>query len=90
MSNKLDNGKDEIYVITGDKDLLQLVSDNIQVCLTRKGVGELDIYDVNNFYEKLGFEPIQIFGLQGIVGDNSDNLPGIKGIGEKNSHKTYK
>lgn len=87
MSNKLDNGKDEIYVITGDKDLLQLVSDNIQVCLTRKGVGELDIYDVNNFYEKLGFEPIQILDYKGIVGDNSDNLPGIKGIGEKTAIK---
>lgn len=87
MSKKLDNGEDEIYVITGDKDLLQLVKENIQVCLTKKGVGELDVYNTQNFHEKLGFNPIQILDYKGIVGDTSDNLPGIKGIGEKTAIK---
>lgn len=87
MSKKLDNGIDDIYVITGDKDLLQLVKENISVCLTKKGVIELDIYDYNNFYEKMGFNPLQILDYKGIVGDTSDNLPGIKGIGEKTAIK---
>lgn len=87
MSKKLDNGKDDIYVITGDKDLLQLVKENINVCLTKKGVGELDIYNIKNFYEKMGFDPLQILDYKGLVGDTSDNLPGIKGIGEKTAIK---
>ena len=87
VSEKVKNNNDEIYVITGDKDLLQLVSENVNVCLTKKGVGELDIYNVNNFNEKMGFSPLQILDYKGLVGDTSDNLPGIKGVGEKTAIK---
>lgn len=87
MSKKVNDDNNEIYVITGDKDLLQLVKENVNVCLTKKGVGELDVYNTNNFYEKMGFEPLQILDYKGIVGDTSDNLPGIKGIGEKTAIK---
>lgn len=87
VSEKVKNSNDEIYVITGDKDLLQLVSDNINVCLTKKGVGELDIYTISNFNEKMGFSPLQILDYKGLVGDTSDNLPGIKGVGEKTAIK---
>ena len=82
-----DLGQDEVTVITGDKDLLQLVSENIKVCLTKKGVNELDEYNVCNFKEKMGFNPIQILDYKGLVGDSSDNLPGIKGVGEKTAIK---
>ena len=78
---------DEILVVTGDKDLLQLVGGNVKVALTKKGVGDLEIYDEDNFYEKMSFYPNQLIDYKGIVGDTSDNLPGIKGIGEKTAIK---
>ena len=78
---------DEILVVSGDKDLLQLVSGNIKVALTKKGVGELEIYTEDNFFEKMGFLPSQVIDYKGIVGDTSDNLPGVKGIGEKTALK---
>lgn len=86
-STLLNNDFDEFLVVTGDRDLLQLVSDKISVALTKKGVGELDIYTKENFFEKLGFFPEQLIDYKGIVGDTSDNLPGIKGIGEKTAIK---
>ena len=86
-SNLLSEEFDEFLVITGDHDLLQLVGGKIKVGLTKKGVGELDIYTEENFYEKMGFYPNQLTEYKGIVGDTSDNLPGIKGIGDKTAIK---
>ncbi|MDD3107571.1 MAG: DNA polymerase I, partial [Bacilli bacterium] len=81
-----DNFK-EIKIISGDKDLLQLVNGKIKVFLTRKGVGELEEFNSENFFEKMGFYPHQMVDYKGLVGDPSDNLPGIKGIGEKTAIK---
>lgn len=78
---------DEIKIITGDKDLLQLVEGNIKVCLTRKGITEVEEFNENNFFEKMNIYPNQITDYKGLVGDTSDNLPGIKGIGEKGAIK---
>ncbi len=86
-SKKLNEEFDEFLVITGDHDLLQLVGGKIKVGLTKKGVGDLDIYTEENFYEKMGFYPNQLIEYKGIVGDTSDNLPGIKGIGDKTAIK---
>ena len=86
-TSTLFNENDEVFVITGDKDLLQLVNSNITVLLTKKGIQELDDYNKNNFKEKMGFEPLQILDYKGLVGDSSDNLPGIKGVGEKTAIK---
>lgn len=84
------NDFEKIKVITGDKDLLQLVDDKISVFITRKGVGELEEFNSDNFYEKMNFTPIQVPDYKGLVGDTSDNLPGIKGIGEKTALKLLK
>lgn len=73
----------ESQVISGDKDLLQLVDEHITVNLTKKGITELDDYNINNFYEKLGFKPYQHVDYKAMIGDTSDNLPGVKGIGPK-------
>ena len=70
-------------VISGDKDLLQLVDEHITVHLTKKGITELDAYNEKNFHEKLGFNPNQHVDYKAMIGDNSDNLPGVKGIGPK-------
>ena len=81
------NEFDTILVITGDHDLLQLVDEKINVALTKKGVGELDIYTSENFKEKMGFNPNQVTEYKGICGDTSDNLPGVKGVGDKTAIK---
>ena len=85
-SARLD-GFDEVKVITGDKDLLQLVKGQIKVFITRKGASELEEFNEENFYEKMRIYPHQIPDYKGLVGDVSDNLPGIKGIGEKTATK---
>ena len=82
-----DNNVDEIVVVSGDKDLLQLVRNNVKVCLTKKGISELEEYTKDNFFDKMGFNANQIPDYKGLVGDSSDNLPGIKGIGEKTAVK---
>lgn len=81
------NNIDDIMIVTGDKDLLQLVGGNIHVSLTKKGVSELEDYNDNNFYDLMGFYPNQVTDYKGLKGDNSDNLPGIKGIGDKTALK---
>lgn len=86
-ANKFKNDFSEIKIITGDKDLLQLVDDKVTVYLTKKGISELEEYNKDNFYEKLGFYPHQVTDYKGMVGDTSDNLPGIKGVGDKTATK---
>lgn len=81
------NEENEVYIVSGDKDLLQLAKGNITVCLTKKGITELEEYTENNFKEKMGFYSYQVPDYKGLVGDSSDNLPGIKGIGEKTALK---
>lgn len=78
---------DEIKIISGDKDLLQLVRGNVKVYLTKKGASELDEYNEDNFFTKMNIYPNQVTDYKGLVGDSSDNLPGIKGIGEVSALK---
>ena len=79
--------KDEydVKIITGDKDLLQLVGGNVKVFITRKGVAELEEFNEDNFKEKMGILPTQVTDYKGLIGDASDNLSGIKGIGPKSA-----
>lgn len=77
-------------IVTGDKDLLQLVAPGVEVLLTRKGVTEVDAYTVDAVQEKYGITPLQIIDLKGLMGDNSDNIPGIPGVGEKTALKLLK
>ena len=73
----------ETIIITGDKDSFQLVDDTTSVYFTRKGISELEIFSNDNFKEKMGINPIQIIDLKSMMGDSSDNIPGIAGVGEK-------
>lgn len=77
----------EVLVVTGDKDLLQVVSNQVSVALTRKGISEVDKYDPAQLNEKYGLNPLQIIDLKGLMGDASDNIPGIPGVGEKTALK---
>ena len=72
-----------VVCLSGDRDLLQLTSQNVTVMLTRKGITELDEYNVLNFKEKMGFDPEQMVDYKAIIGDTSDNLEGVKGVGPK-------
>ena len=71
------------FIYTGDKDSFQLVDDDISVCFTRKGITETELYNAKNFKEKTGIIPSQIIDLKSLMGDSSDNIPGVPGIGEK-------
>ena len=77
----------EVIVLTGDQDMLQLVSENVHVAIMKKGIGNYDVYNQDNFFEKKGLLPEQIVDLKGLMGDSSDNYPGVKGIGEKTAFK---
>jgi DNA polymerase-1 len=73
----------DTFIITGDKDAFQLVDDSTSVYFTRRGMSDLEIYDINNFTQKTTINPCQIIDLKALMGDSSDNIPGVKGVGEK-------
>lgn len=74
-------------IVTGDKDELQLISRNIKVLVTRKGISDIEAYDLEKINSKYGISPEAITDLKGLMGDKSDNIPGIPGIGEKTAAK---
>jgi DNA polymerase-1 len=74
-------------IVSGDKDLLQLVTDNVHALLTRKGITEVERYDPAAVKERLGITPAQVIDLKGLMGDASDNIPGVPGVGEKTAVK---
>ena len=73
----------EVVIVTGDLDTLQLVSRKTSVYTMRKGLSDSVIYDEEKVRERYNLEPIQIIDYKGLRGDPSDNIPGVKGIGEK-------
>ena len=75
------------YLLTGDKDYFQLVNENTRVLFTRKGITEMDIITVDKIKEDYEIEPLEFIELKALMGDQSDNIPGIYGIGEKTGLK---
>ncbi|MBA1434572.1 DNA polymerase I [Bombilactobacillus bombi] len=80
----------KVTIVTGDRDLTQLVTDQITVALTVKGVTELEFYTPQHFQEKLGITPKQLIDVKGLMGDTSDNYPGVTKVGEKTALKLVK
>jgi DNA polymerase I len=74
-------------IVTGDLDALQLVNDDVFVLTSKRGVSETILYTPQRVRERYGLEPSQTVDLKGLVGDVSDNIPGIRGIGEKTAIK---
>ena len=70
-------------IITGDKDELQLVSPNVNVLINKRGMSDFDVYDEAAMIERYTLTPKQFIDLKGLMGDKSDNIPGVAGIGEK-------
>ena len=79
-----------IKVISGDQDLLQLVDDNVTVDVTKKGVSEVESYTPKTIQEKMELKPEQIIDLKALMGDSSDNIPGVPGVGIKTATKLLK
>lgn len=77
----------ENYLLTGDKDYFQLVNENTKVLFTRKGITDMDIITLEKIEEDYGIEPLEFIELKALMGDSSDNIPGIYGIGEKTGLK---
>ena len=74
-----------IEIVTGDKDILQLLNENISVVLPGKSFSDMKIYTPKEFITRFGFEPIDYIQYKALVGDQSDNIKGAKGIGEKSA-----
>ncbi len=84
-------GKDiESLIVTGDRDALQLTSSITKVLFTKKGISQLEIYDDKKVMEDYEVTPTQFIDLKGLMGDKSDNIPGVPGVGEKTAIKLLK
>ncbi|MGM0920903.1 MAG: DNA polymerase I [Bacillota bacterium] len=90
LSRQAEKDGFEVKVISGDKDLTQLVSEHITVDITRKGITDVDSYTPEFVQEKYGLVPAQIVDMKGLMGDSSDNIPGVPGVGEKTAIKLLK
>ena len=78
----------EVYIVTGDRDELQLIDDRTRVMYTKKGISDIKLYDKASFAEDYeGLVPLQLIDLKGLMGDTSDNIPGVPGVGPKTALK---
>lgn len=88
LSRQADEEDFETIIITGDRDLTQLATDNVTIYYTKKGVTYVDHYTPKFIAEKYnGLVPKQIIDMKGLMGDTSDNIPGVAGVGEKTAIK---
>ncbi|WP_315069684.1 DNA polymerase I [uncultured Clostridium sp.] len=90
VSKFAENNGSEVFVVTGDKDALQLASDRTKIVITKKGVSETAVYDEKAFINEFEVTPHQFIDVKGLMGDKSDNIPGVPGVGEKTAFKLIK
>ncbi len=83
LARQAAKANDEVLILTGDKDTLQLIDDKIKVMTTQKGITDVKVWDEAALDEKFGLTPNQIIDLKALMGDSSDNIPGVPGVGEK-------
>ena len=81
--SKIQSESIETIIVTGDKDLLQLVNENVKVYLLRKGLSQIEMFGIDEVKKLFGFGPEHVVDYKALRGDASDNIPGVKGIGEK-------
>lgn len=77
----------DVYIVTGDHDMLQLVDEGVSVAIMKKGIGNYMVYTPHSLMEERQLTPRQVIDMKGLMGDTSDNYPGVRGIGEKTAHK---
>jgi DNA polymerase I len=83
LSRKADAAGLDVVILTGDLDVLQLVTDHVRVFASRRGISDTIVYDLDKVRERYGFEPPLVVDFKALQGDASDNIPGVPGIGEK-------
>ena len=86
-SRAAESGSYDTMIVTGDRDAFQLIRPDVRVLFTKKGISEIIVFDEAAFREAYGFEPLRLIDLKGLMGDNSDNIPGVPGVGEKTAKK---
>lgn len=87
LSKQAEQEGNEVVIVSGDKDLTQLSSNTTTVYITRKGMTDIEKYTPAHIKEKYGLTPDQIIDMKGLMGDASDNIPGVPGVGEKTAIK---
>lgn len=87
LASEAEADRDDVIVVTGDKDAFQLVDDHIKVMTTRKGISDIVIYDREKVQERYGVTPGQFADFLALKGDTSDNIPGVPGVGDKTAAK---
>lgn len=80
----------ECLLVTGDRDVLQLVDDNTTVLITKKGISDIQKFDIAEVKKEYGLSPAQIVDMKALMGDSSDNIPGVPSVGEKTAIKLLK
>lgn len=90
LSRLAEQEKSEVIIVSGDKDLTQLATDSTTVYITRKGITDIEKYTPEHILEKYGLSPNQIIDMKGLMGEASDNIPGVPGVGEKTAIKLLK
>ncbi len=83
LCQQVKNAIDQVIIVTGDKDLLQLVTDTTKAYMPTKGLSEAKLYGPTETRERLGVDPMQIPDYKALAGDQSDNYPGVAGVGPK-------
>lgn len=83
LVKRVESDVDEVFIVTGDMDTLQLVDDKIKVYTLRKGMSDIVIYNIDEVKKRFGFGPELMVDYKALRGDTSDNIPGVPGIGEK-------
>lgn len=86
LTKKFENEM-KISILTGDKDILQLLNDHVSVLIFQKGIGNYKHYTKHLYMEEFEIEPHMLIDVKALMGDSSDNYPGVKGIGEKTAFK---
>ncbi|MFQ3846905.1 5'-3' exonuclease H3TH domain-containing protein [Staphylococcus shinii] len=79
--------QNQVYIVTGDKDILQCINPNVEIWLTKKGFNIYNRYTLNRFQNEYGLNPTQLVDVKAFMGDTADGYPGVKGIGEKTAIK---
>ncbi|KMT21526.1 DNA polymerase I [Clostridium cylindrosporum] len=87
IARKFEGEELKVIIITGDKDSLQLISENTNIYLTKKGTTDIEVCDINYLKEKFDLDAKGFIELKGLMGDKSDNIPGVPGVGEKTALK---
>lgn len=90
LAKNFDSFDGEILILSGDRDVLQLVDKSVKVMLTKKGISETQLVTAENIEELFELSPSQIIDLKALMGDASDNIPGVAGVGEKTALKLLK